>query len=350
MTYDEPYDYSLADSDEEAHARATYFRDLDPLHSLPPALLSSEHIFDYVRITGMLHPFSPTMDRLKSASYEVRATKFIYWDENGEKTTDDIRPDHIYELPPNSITFVQIESKIRLPNYIAIRFNLRIKHVHRGLLLGTGPLVDPGFKGDLLIPLHNLTSKPYRIKGDEGVIWIEFTKTSHNDKAWPATQGKFHEIQQHKTDVNPEVYFQRANGGNPIQSSIPVFVKDANDKASRAENSARNAERAASKAKRTIQIIAGVGILTGIVAVAGALVPLFSYFQQINSNVIAANSLASSVQKEAVQANTTAAQSMNENERLRLQLSDALLDIEALRVELQITQKQLEELKTQKAP
>ena len=51
--------------------------------------------------------------------------------------------------------------------------------MHRGLLLGTGPLVDPGFHGRLLIPLHNLTSDEYTIRGDEGLIWMEFTKTSH---------------------------------------------------------------------------------------------------------------------------------------------------------------------------
>ena len=60
--------------------------------------------------------------------------------------TTEVSDINSYVFPENSITFVQIESKIRLPNYIALRFNLRIQHVHRGLLLGTGPLVDPGFQ------------------------------------------------------------------------------------------------------------------------------------------------------------------------------------------------------------
>ena len=71
----------------------------------------------------------------------------------------DISEDGSFELPPNTISFIQIEPKIRLPDYIAIRFNLRITHVHRGLLLGTGPLIDPGFSGIPLIPLHDLTSE-----------------------------------------------------------------------------------------------------------------------------------------------------------------------------------------------
>jgi deoxycytidine triphosphate deaminase len=81
-------------------------------------------------------------------------------------------------LEANSITFVETDVEFRLPQYIAMRFNLHIKLVHRGLLLCTGPIVDPGFRGRLLIPLHNLTSQPLTIKQGEKIVWIEFTKTS----------------------------------------------------------------------------------------------------------------------------------------------------------------------------
>ena len=47
----------------------------------------------------------------------------------------------------NSIVFVECDLDFRLPDFIALRFNLQIRHVHRGLLLGTGPLVDPGYRG-----------------------------------------------------------------------------------------------------------------------------------------------------------------------------------------------------------
>jgi deoxycytidine triphosphate deaminase len=85
-----------------------------------------------------------------------------------------------FVLRRNSIAFVQVEPVFRIPDYIALRFNLKILHVHRGILLGTGPLVDPGFVGNLYIPLHNLTDSDYTFKGGEGLIWMEFTKVS-----WP---------------------------------------------------------------------------------------------------------------------------------------------------------------------
>jgi len=328
MPYLPPYeDYPSPTSPEEAESRATYFRTIDPFPDIPRALLSSEHVMDYIRVTGMLHPvdFSRERGRLKAASYEaLPGKKFIRWDDKGQKVICDIKAEEEYELPRNSITFIQIEPKIRLPDYIALRFNLRIKHVHRGLLLGTGPLVDPGFKGDLLIPLHNLTSEPYRIKGNEGLIWIEFTKTSHNPAVAPRPPGEFREIERHKTDVRFEAYFERASQNNPIRSSIPIFIKDANDKARQADMSAR-------RALRTTQIFAGIGIL----AIAGLVVALHTYFTQVNANAIAANSLAGSVGREAVLAGSDAKRALGENRALKTQLETAQEQIGGLTAQMQ---------------
>jgi hypothetical protein len=108
VPYDAPYDYYFATTDDEAKSRAEFFRELDPFPDLPAALLSSEHVSDYVRVTGLLHPFCPTEDRLKPASYEVRAQRFIRWDDDGRKIITDVKEGDLYELPENSIVFVQI--------------------------------------------------------------------------------------------------------------------------------------------------------------------------------------------------------------------------------------------------
>jgi len=169
---------SFPSDDDDAARRAAMLAHRDPFPSVPCSLLSSAAIHDYVRLTGMLHPYYPTA--LKSASYEAHITgRFIWWDEHDRKHDNEIGRGDPCVLPANSITFVQAEPLFRLPDYIAVRFNLRITHVHRGLLLGTGPLVDPGFEGKLLIPLHNLTSSKYDLDTKEALIWIEFTKTTY---------------------------------------------------------------------------------------------------------------------------------------------------------------------------
>ena len=71
-----------------------------PFPGVPAALLSAADIEDYVRITGMLHPFYPVREFLKPASYEVRpGRRFVRWDENREKIDEVIHTDGAYILP-----------------------------------------------------------------------------------------------------------------------------------------------------------------------------------------------------------------------------------------------------------
>lgn len=167
--------------DEEAAKLFEAAKDKDPLPFIPPALLNSSDTHEYITRTGLLAPYDQA--KLKSSSYEVQiGDEAIYWNDNGEKTHRTLEQGEEISLEPNSLIFFKTKQKFRLPPYIAIRFNLRITNVHRGLLLGTGPLVDPGFEGHLLIPLHNFTTNTYRFRGGEDFIWVEFTKISPNTK------------------------------------------------------------------------------------------------------------------------------------------------------------------------
>ena len=155
----------------------------DPFPKTPSALLSADDIIKYVEKTGMIAPFdgrSGDLSPLKAASYESKIGNEAFIYEKGVNYPKKIYDgSQLYlEIPANSIVFVESGIYFRLPSFIAVRFNLQINHVHRGLLLGTGPLVDPGFWGRLCIPLHNLTNEPYFISKTDGLIWIEFTKTS----------------------------------------------------------------------------------------------------------------------------------------------------------------------------
>lgn len=235
-------------NESDAEERARRYANTDPFKSIPRALLSSAEIADYARATGMLDPFSE--DQLKSASYEVHiGGEVIWWDRAGQKQKRTVNRGDTLVLEANSIVFAQVQPIFRLPNYIAIRFNLRITHVHRGLLLGTGPLVDPGFHGKLLIPLHNLTSTDYEIDTNEALIWVEFTKTTFGlewpegeEKLEPRT-GPFKEFPPSKRNLTPEQYLRKANGANPIQSSISGTVTQAVAAASNAENSVATIKR-----------------------------------------------------------------------------------------------------------
>lgn len=174
--------------DEAADNRYQVYKMRDPFPEIPPALLNSADIKAYVKQTGMIHPFDEK--ELQSASYKVKiGGKVIYW-EYDEQQKNKIQKVELelaneldgFDLAPNSIAFVELEPCFRIPEYMALRFNLKIKHIYKGLLLGTGPLVDPGFVGKLFIPLHNLTHNTYHFKYGDTLITMEFTKLSGNTK------------------------------------------------------------------------------------------------------------------------------------------------------------------------
>jgi deoxycytidine triphosphate deaminase len=267
----EPADWLSPEDDVSvAQERAAYYLNRDPFPHIPRALLSGEHIKAYAKRTAMIFPahgiprdgVKGREGALKTASYETQAGgTLIHYDENGRivrKKLDTAKHGSIC-LPANSITFVSTRDRFFLPNYIALRFNLRIKHVHRGILLGTGPIVDPGYNKEILIPLHNLTDTEYYISSDEGLIWIEFTKTSAEYKIGPkpiATKeldGDEELPDNTKKDI--EEYLFKANNGFPIRSSIPKAILDTKE--------------AVETTSRRVAILQGVGILALVSVVIG---------------------------------------------------------------------------------
>lgn len=243
----------FAKTDDEAARRFELTKSIDPFPDIQPSLLNSADVYDYVRMTGMLYPFDASPKYLKSASYEAAISgQCIWWDAKGDQFEVQLKKDgDEFLLQANSIAFVQVAPHFRLPDYIALRFNLKITHVHRGILLGTGPLVDPGFVGRLLIPLHNLTTNPYRFRFGEGLIWVEFTKTSiyplwsQDTKAAVGLtrKGIFHPFPKDKNDMQPEDYLRKSSPHKPIRSSIPEVGRESREFAVQAKTIAEAVEK-----------------------------------------------------------------------------------------------------------
>jgi deoxycytidine triphosphate deaminase len=231
---------SFPATDEEAQQRFDEFRSKDPFPEVPSALLNSADLLDYIATVGMLSPYEITpqqRDRwLKPASCAVACTGDVLrfgFDTVTQQVTKTeeytLKERQRLNLPANTITFLQLGTTFRVPNYIAARFNLAIREIHRGFLVGTGPLVDPGFVGRLFIPLHNLTSNDYTVKFGEPLVWVEFTKLSPN-KAWASAKSlprtaDFAPFPERKLKrKTPADYLDHANDGKPIASSIPQEV------------------------------------------------------------------------------------------------------------------------------
>lgn len=114
---------------------------------------------------------------LRPAAYTLRIGQ-RYVDSRGRRGHLDKKRNPSFKMEPNSIVYVSTLEKLDLPFYVAARFNLRVKWVYRGILLGTGPQVEPGYRGFLSCPLYNLTDRPIRIELGEDFATIDFERTT----------------------------------------------------------------------------------------------------------------------------------------------------------------------------
>jgi deoxycytidine triphosphate deaminase len=327
--------------------------------AIPDALLNSTDIRKVVEATGLISPFyfsnNKLKDRLKKAAYEGRigSKAFIFKDKNCPELIFDSSKHNRLIVPKNSIVFVECDLDFRLPDFIALRFNLQIQHVHRGLLLGTGPLIDPGFWGKLCIPLHNLTDQDYEIPIEQGLIWIEFTKTSlPTDQADPAQPPLVGDTREADGYWDIEKFLHKAaeqfTGHKvPIKSSLPAMFEEAT---ASAKKSAEDAKSALDEARtlRSLNTIAMVAAAIGLAALAMTAVGFLSSLSGRNEQI------AGQLTKDSEAARRSLDEHISEVDRYGSTPNEARASVPALRgqverqqVEIKALTDQVSKLKTE---
>lgn len=255
----------------------------DPFPGIPPALLHSGHLASYAIMTGMIDPFDIRF-LTKPATYLVPLEGPVrYSDETGtqcsfylSKTAVDGERDvrSSFELRPNSICYITLKPRFRMPAYLAGRFNLLIRDVYRGLLVGTGPLVDPGFDGILSIPVHNFTSNKYTLSAGEGFVYFEFTKLSWSNPEgavpdWATspihTQPPFPASKSERKSLDD--YILLATGGGAPQNAIHLEVQRLS-----------KINKKAKRRLRTIEVGAFIAAFLFAITVGGVLVASYQLF------------------------------------------------------------------------
>ena len=248
---------------QDAEEKYKKYSSRDPFPDIAPALLNSADIYNYVRETGMIYPFYP--EDMSVDTYEVAiGDKIIWWNEEEQKKdmTDLSKAGTSFELKPNSIAFVSLEPYFQIPHYMALSFNLKISHVYKGLLLGTGPLVDPGFVGKLSIPLHNLTANTYIFRHGDKMITMEFTKLSPNEAWENSTSQPLEDVLYKRNWIKPgrsvDNYIDKAlerSSDKMVRSSIPHELKEVRSISQKAKDNVKKAKKDLDRRLRNQQLI-----------------------------------------------------------------------------------------------
>jgi deoxycytidine triphosphate deaminase len=146
---------------------------------------------------NLLISWNYSKKQLRPAAYTLRIGHDFVGSEGRHRLTDDSPS---FYIEPNSIAYVSTLEELDLPYYIAARFNLRVKWVYKGILLGTGPQVEPGYRGPLSCPLYNLTDRAIKVTLREDFATIDFERTTNfcAGMKWDEVQrkiGRSHDVE-----------------------------------------------------------------------------------------------------------------------------------------------------------
>ena len=126
-------------------------------------ILSAQQISEaYRRGDIVIDPF--VEEQVQGATYDLRVGEEGIATSTKKKVN--IREAGYILLQPGDFAIVIVLEEIRLGPQYAGRFGLRSKYARKGLVATTGPQVDPGYHGRLIVGLTNLTpgaiSLPYK--------------------------------------------------------------------------------------------------------------------------------------------------------------------------------------------
>lgn len=118
----------------------------------------------------VIDPFEP--NQVQGATYDMRVGK--QGATTSSKKIVNLEEDGYLLLKPGDFAIVVVLEKLRLsPQYVG-RFGLRSKYARKGLIATTGPQIDPGYDGRLILGLTNLTPKAVSLPYKDDLVSVEF--------------------------------------------------------------------------------------------------------------------------------------------------------------------------------
>lgn len=142
----------------------------------------------------LISPFDE--GQTQAASYDLRVG------EKGATTSTkklvNIKESGFLLLQPGDFGVLTILEELRLGPQYAARFGLRSKYARKGLIATTGPQIDPGYHGRLIIGITNLTPKPVSLPFKDDLVSVEFHRLEE------PTQRPYDGPYQGKLDLGPE--------------------------------------------------------------------------------------------------------------------------------------------------
>jgi dCTP deaminase len=110
--------------------------------------------------------------RIEPASYDARIGRWAFASSLREKL--DLSQKGVMIIEPGEFAVLECRERVELDNRTAAQLGLRSEYARRGLLMLSGPQIDPGFKGILVVRLINLAPKPIAMPYEAPFLTLQF--------------------------------------------------------------------------------------------------------------------------------------------------------------------------------
>ncbi len=206
----------------------------------------------------VIDPFDA--DQVQSATYDLRV--------GGQGATAsakklvNIKEEGYLSLAPGDFGVITVFEEIKLDAQHVARFGLRSKYARKGLIATTGPQIDPGFRGRLIIGITNLTPKSVSLPYKDDFVSVEFHKLEE-----PVTK-PYDGPYQDRLELGPEeIEFITESEGMALSEVMTTLRSLSQNVGTLATDIAQlTAEVRAFKWNVPIIIALGLGIIGAIVA------------------------------------------------------------------------------------
>lgn len=120
----------------------------------------------------------PDLERIEPASYDVRVGNWAFASSSKERIN--LREKGLLIIEPGEFAVLESRERVELNNKTAAQLGLRSEYARRGLLMLSGPQIDPGFIGILVVRVVNLAPKPLALPYEAPFLTLQFFRLVHD--------------------------------------------------------------------------------------------------------------------------------------------------------------------------
>lgn len=122
----------------------------------------------------VLEPFDPA--RVEPASYDIRVGTWAFSSSLKEKLN--LSQKGVVIIEPGEFAVLESRERVELDRRTAGQLGLRSEYAQRGLLMLSGPQIDPGFSGILVVRMVNLAPNPIALPYEAPFLTTQFFRLS----------------------------------------------------------------------------------------------------------------------------------------------------------------------------